>query len=225
MIRELEKVLGVLALILAPLFGHPYAPQEHLEPGTPNIAENAEASTIPGDGIVHIPNGAAVDVLEVDGEIFQSCSLTIVSQHKALTAGHCGLVGQLITYNGEFIGEITSNLLVEGEGVDIAVVKFNQIATGISEPWRAGYEPQVGDQISMRSESSGERVGVFKNAVSIERKVRTPVGRFPAKVWPVEMRAARGDSGAPIFHDGYVVGMVQGGNLEDISVLTLPSEM
>lgn len=225
MIREIEKVLGILALILAPLFGTPYAPEVHLEPGASDATESTAPSNFPNENISYIPNGAAVDVLGEDGEISESCSLTIVSQGSALTAGHCGLTGQKVTYNGRVIGEITSNYLVEGKGVDIATVTFNKTASGLPDPLRAGYEPEVGDRVVMRSESSGERLGEFKVATSIERRIKTEVGRFPATVWPVEMRAARGDSGAPVFRECYVVGMVQGGNLENISVLTLPPSM
>lgn len=158
--------------------------------------------------------------IEVDQSIVTSavCTLgAVVSAKKAITAGHCGNVGQTVyTDRGVAIGRITANRI--NRGLDIAVIRLarNTRAQIDVVAWGSGFSK--GEWLSKRGVTTGYTTG---RVIDPKPTVRSAWGftfaapfllRHTTASIRAQIRSAEGDSGSGVRDSsGRVVGILSAG--------------
>ncbi|MFD4183910.1 serine protease [Rhodococcus sp. NPDC058514] len=137
---------------------------------------------------------------------FQTCTLTTIGHDDnrrlvGLTSGHCGDVGddiQLAEHptTSEVVGKVVS----ENPGLDFAVIEFDSSLAAPKPNSRldTGPDPSAGEEVCKRS-----RAGKLDCGTVLGLLEQTPITLNRTCSMP-------GDSGAPVFADGRLVGMNAG---------------
>lgn len=161
-------------------------------------------------------NGQKISITNPDGTK-QLCTLTVVTDSTALTAGHCGSSGAIVESSGKQIGVISENFLTSGKGIDSAKIHLNKDVHSIPKPVNYNYSPSIGDKLFMVSDFSGMTSGIITDP-SLKKHFTT--AHEVASTWASDISADRGDSGAPVFHQGAIIGLIQGGDLDTITLIS-----
>lgn len=123
--------------------------------------------------------------------------------------------------NGERIGTIDTNFLTRGQGTDVVTITLSPSARGVADPVNAAWVPQYGDRVTARGAVSGVKEGVIVDPTVTTRAALVDGRQYPIDTITARLSMRKGDSGAPVYHDGAVVALVHGGDLADMSVLAL----
>ena len=163
------------------------------------------------------------------GEKTVTCSITPLTKDTALTAGHCGKEGDEVRVgkggNGEQIGTVEKNYLIEGANKDAALIRLNQdhhVAKEDLPPCIS--QPNVADEITVGGGTSKRTSGkivseLVSNGADAFKKC------FPATYMLTDAEAERGDSGAPIHsQDGCLAGLLTAGNGKYSALTFLPED-
>ncbi|STC69892.1 S1 family peptidase [Corynebacterium pilosum] len=137
------------------------------------------------------------------------CTLTMAGtdadgRKVGITAGHCGEVGEAVSSADSWQIGPSGTVVSKNEYLDYAVIEFGSNAEVTNTyngatAYSVGGEPQPGEIVCKNGVATGETCGMtLVTAEDIQ------VNQVCAMV---------GDSGAPVFHRGRVVGMVNGGVL------------
>lgn len=168
---------------------------------------------------IAVASDDTIEIIEDDGKRHR-CAITILEPKFVLTAGHCGESRSLVEINGISIGIIEDNYLYSGQGLDMAEISLAESITAAPLEADVSYRPTSGDELFLVSELSGRVTGTANHPDLFTRNIRTPEGAYPAVTWIAHLAGQRGDSGAPILHDGKVVGLVEGGDLKERTLVT-----
>ncbi|MGC5246088.1 trypsin-like serine protease [Gordonia sp. DT219] len=167
-----------------------------------------------------VPTVRSGMAINVDETIVTSTSCTlgaVVSPSKALTAGHCGHVGQVVyTDQGDVIGKITANQITRG--LDIAVISLAPHTRAQLDSVAWGAAITKGERVTKMGVTSGFSAGTIADP---KPTMRTAYGYsfappFLLQNSTVSVRAVlfsrEGDSGSGIRDaGGNVVGILSAG--------------
>lgn len=174
---------------------------------------------------LQVTSGERIIVVSELGE--SKCRISILDNHSALTAGHCGGVGSIVqNEHGRSVGQITDNFLYSGKNLDAAVVQFSQNVKVQAESPSISLDQESSPNTvwvfkgsKMPREGTWERAATVRKTMSLSRwrdlEVNVIEGRLPVK---------SGDSGAPVFDSSNkLAGIIQGGNTKGLVNIT-PAE-
>ncbi|WP_257161830.1 S1 family peptidase [Corynebacterium cystitidis] len=189
-------------------------------------------SSVPGPApnteLPFVETGDVITIATANPEVPPlPCGITVLSGKRAVTAGHCGAKGAAVSKEGIEIGVISDNLLTSGKGYDIAVIEIAEGVTTLTAEVSYDFLPEVADRVLQVGGVSKSTTGKVIDPVLRNRDV--PLydgGTYPATVWTAKLEGEPGDSGAPVYMDGVVIGIVEGGNLEKKTIVSpIPADL
>ncbi|MFW0169255.1 trypsin-like serine protease [Rothia sp. P4278] len=139
------------------------------------------------------------------------CTVTVISTRYAITAGHCGEEGKKVEVYGEVIGTITYNGLQQKAGYDFARITLKPGTPTKVAPSAPRYKPNKGDAISKNGDASTWTHGTVLDPTLINKPAKLNGNSYPARIWTAKLVSYKGDSGAPVYHKGKVIGILKGG--------------
>lgn len=183
---------------------------EYVQTYTLRPANLSLPNTNPPQRNTILHSGAKITLHHPNGEE-TLCTLTVINETHAITAGHCAQLGDLVyahtrTEEKIPIGTVTNDSLLnhqhpEPGSLDTATITLNTTTIGNPHPLRAE-TPNIGDPVTLHGQrTQGSQGRVVSTTETYNHTV--PVFRTDALV-------RGGDSGGPAYdHDGNLIGTIQ----------------
>lgn len=149
-----------------------------------------------------------------------TCTAAFIRESYLLTAGHCGEEGAEVIFKGKVLGLIKRNLLVDNSGLDIAFIMLSRPLALPSVSIDCHWDGNVGDELVVMSPTLGAVTAIVESGEMLPQ--RATIGPLSSNVGVFDVRAALrpGDSGAPVYYNDRLVGLVHGGDLRSLSLVT-----
>lgn len=177
------------------------------------FGSQAEASTTP------------VVTTHIDGETVNKCSVTFLNDDTAITAGHCGPEGAEVRDGDDVVGKITDNYLVDGKGVDLAVISLEKEYETPDAVEACVDKPAPTTAVTMDGAFSGEQSGAIVSE-PVKKDAEAFGQSYPAEYVLTNNSSKPGDSGAPVYAEsGCLAGILNGGNGEYSALTFLPEDL
>ena len=205
--RELAGAIGILLTVILALVGLAHGlgqPQSSAKKPNPVVLISGTKVEVVSSNVKRPPT---------------PCSLT-VAEEFVITAGHCGPKGSRVLVDGREVGMIERNLLEDGEGLDLAFITVRDGVRKESSEVDTRFQVKNDDVMAATAEVGAPRFGWIKDASLVKTEVGVDGEGSEVSVVEMFLDAEPGWSGAPVYNNGKVVGIVQGGDMEESTYIT-----
>lgn len=172
------------------------------------------------DPLSYIESGDEVQVGPPRGAV--TCSVTIISQQRALTAGHCGESADEVYSKGRRIGSIGENYLWSNQGIDVSEILLDPPVDYVLRADKISDKSiEIPSAIFAKTFLGGRIDGVV-NDKNLYCEAFSINGReYQARTLKAQMTSKPGDSGAPVYNPaGELVALIEGGNGKGDTTIT-----
>lgn len=172
------------------------------------------------DPLSYIESGDEIQVGPPQGAV--TCSVTIISQRRALTAGHCGEKADEVYSKGRRIGSIGENYLLSSQGSDVSeILLYPPTDYDLRVDKVSDKEVEIPSTIFTKTFLGGRNEGTIDDKNLYCESFSLAGRNFHARTLKAQIPSKPGDSGAPVYNSsGELVALIEGGNGKGDTTIT-----